>query len=95
MSRRFVWIGTLAATGAVVLFLHTLLYSDSWSTRAQVRTDLASLTHDNDVAEQRIESLRRQIAAMRARPEVQERAVRHELGYLRPGEIVLDLSDAR
>ena len=43
----------------------------------------------------RVEELRAAIEAIRERPEVQEATVRDELGYVRPGEVVLELDSER
>jgi len=94
MARRYVVLALLAFALGVTVFLHTLLYSDGWSQRQRARSDFAALEASNESAEQRVEQLRSKIEALRSRPDVQERAVRHELGYVRPEhEIVLELGE--
>lgn len=88
---RYYLVALLAFVLGIGVFLHTIFYSDSWQQREKARIDLEALTVDNDAAEERMHTLRSQIDAMRIRPEVQERAVRHELGYVRPGDVVLEL----
>lgn len=93
MSRRYWIVALLALSFGVGVFLNTLLYSDSWQHRERARIDLQKLKVENDAAENRLDNLRNQIDAMRDRPEAQERAVRYELGYVRAGEIVLELGE--
>lgn len=86
----------LAAAGllllAFVLFAHTLVSSDGWRKRARVRADLVQLTENNAVREQHVQQLRAEVAAMRSRPDVQERVIRDELGYVRDGDLVLEVN---
>ena len=85
----------LAALGCFVfgvgLLLHTLLWSDGWQKRQRARADLEQLTLENAASATRVERLRTDIEALRTRKEVQERLVRHELGYARAGDLVLEL----
>ena len=85
-------VGATALVLGGALLLHTLVYSDSWGHRERVRADLELLEAENTAAQQRTDILRDEIVAIRTREEVQEQAVRDELGYLRPGELVLELS---
>jgi len=73
------------------LIIHTLFISDAWDRRQNLHQDLDALVEQNQAAEDEIKSLRSQIDAVRRRPEVQERIVRDELGYIRPGEIIVEL----
>jgi len=93
MSARYWIVALLALALGVGVFLHTLLYSDGWRNREHARVDLERVTVENDTADRRLEDLRRQIDAMRDRPEVQARVVRSELGYVGPDEIVLELGE--
>ena len=84
----------LAATLLVMsaaLLLHTLLDPEGWSRRQRARADLESLKAENTRLETEVESLRTQIDALRTREEVQERIIRDELGYVRPGEVNLEV----
>ena len=94
MSKARAVVAGVAAALAVGLLLHTLLYSDAWSHRARVRSDLDGIVRENQALEERVEHLRNDIAGLRARPEVQERYVRHELGHLRPGEVIVELGES-
>lgn len=76
---------------AFVLMAHTLVSSDGWRKRARVRTDLMQLRDTNSAREQHVAQLRAEVAAMRSRPDVQERVIRDELGYVRDGDLVLEV----
>ena len=95
MPRKQTIIALIALALGAGVFLHTLLYSDSWKHRARARADLEALEAENAATEERVLQLRGQVEAIRSRPEAQERAIRHELGYVRPGEIVLELGAAQ
>lgn len=90
MGLRRLLLGLSLAFGAG-LFLHTLLASEAWVHRERVRQDLQTIRMSNAAAEQELAGLRRRIDALRRRPEVRERAVRHELSFLRPNEGTLIL----
>ena len=93
MARRAWIVGWTSLALGVAMFLHALLYSDGWRNRARAQADLEALRGRNAAAEARVADLRSQIESMRSRPEAQERAVRHQLGWVRQGEIVLELGD--
>jgi cell division protein FtsB len=95
MRARTVITALCALALGVAVFLHTLLYSDSWQQRQRARQDLAAIQANNDAAKARLDAMRGQIEALRKRPEVQERVIRQELGFTRPGEIVLELGAVR
>ncbi len=89
------WVVLLVAVGvSAAVVLHTLLDSDGFGRREQVRADLEALRGANRELEARGTHLRAQVKALRERPEVQERVLRDELGYVKPGEIVLEIRDA-
>jgi cell division protein FtsB len=79
----------LGASAAVTL--HTLFEPSGWARRERARSDLAALRAQNDDVEQENRELRSAIRAIRSRARVQERVVRDELGYVRAGEVVLEL----
>ena len=68
---------------------------DTWSgpngmpKRLSLQQDLARVQAANDGLAQQVEQLRREVVAQKERPEVQEALVRDVLGYVRPGEVVL------
>ncbi len=76
----------LALVLGLVWFLHTLLASNAWTQRERVSRDLERLRHSNAADIEELDTLRTRISALRQRPEVRERAVRHELGFLRADE---------
>ncbi len=92
---RYYVVAIFALVLGVGVFLHTVFYSDSWQQREKARVDLETLKANNDGNDERLRSMHSRIDALRNRPEVQERAVRHELGYIGPGEVVLELGGQR
>ncbi|MEZ4272103.1 MAG: septum formation initiator family protein [Myxococcota bacterium] len=93
MSKRFVVLAAACFALGIVTVMHTLFYSGNWQNRQRLRADLATLQAENTAAQERVSWLRNQITALRERPEVQERIVRHELGYVHPDEIVMELGN--
>lgn len=91
MSRGQVLLLVLSGLMALSTFVHTFLAHDGWSRRERVAADLARVRVEIDAGEARAKDLREQIEALRTRPEVQERVVRDELGYVRPNDLVLEL----
>jgi cell division protein FtsB len=86
----------LAATLLVMsaaLMLHTLLSPDGWNRRQKARADLETLRTENGRLEGEVQRLRAQIEALRNREEVQERVIRDELGYVRPGDVNLEVGN--
>jgi len=57
----------------------------------KLRNEVAELRERNAKAHREHDRLARQVHALRENPEAIERAVRHELGFIRPGELVLEL----
>ena len=55
----------------------------------QLRRDQVSITDRNRQAAEENRVLLREIEALRADPKALERAAREELGYVKPGEVVL------
>ncbi|MFP2926398.1 FtsB family cell division protein [Pyxidicoccus sp. 3LG] len=56
-----------------------------------LRQDVDAVTERNRVMAAQNEALRQEIEALRKDPAALERAVREELGYVKPGEIVFHL----
>ena len=94
MSRgqKLLVLAMLAVAG--VLVLHTFLASEGWSRRTRAQHDLATLDADIARAQQRATDLRTQIDGLRSRTDVQEHVVRDELGYVRRGDVVVDVGEA-
>jgi cell division protein FtsB len=59
----------------------------------KLRAEVAELRERNMQAHREHDRLARQVHALRDNPEAIERAVRHELGFIRPGELVLELRE--
>lgn len=56
-----------------------------------LRQDLEGMQQRNTTVAEQNEALRQEIAALRKDPAALERAVREELGYVKPGELVFHL----
>ena len=91
MPKRRVMLALVLLLSSAALLLHTLLSPEGWARREQVRADLDAMRAENARLEAEVETLGAQINALRTRPEVQERVVRDELGYTRPGEVSLEI----
>jgi cell division protein FtsB len=91
MTARRLLIASALLLFAFVLLAHTLVSPDGWRKRARVRTDLLQLREANTTREQHVQQLRAEVAALRTRPEVQERVIRDELCYVREGDLVLEV----
>jgi cell division protein FtsB len=57
----------------------------------KLRDDVEALQQRNQAVAAQNEALRREIQALRDDPAALERAVREELGYVKPGELVFHL----
>ncbi len=92
------WAGRLAAAAMVALVLAYLpyfLYTRSGLGRTlTLARDLATLRARNQVLAAENERLAREAEALRNDPGAIERVARSDLGWVKPGEIVVDLSDA-
>jgi cell division protein FtsB len=73
------------------MIMHTLVAPNGLRARERVRADLASVREQNEAREKRVEQLRAEVAALRSRPDVQERVVREELGFVREGDVVVEI----
>jgi len=90
------WAGRLAAAAVVVFVLAYVpyhVYVKSGLARTIVlRRDLAALRAHNQELAADNERLAREAEALRADPTAIERVARDELGWVRAGEVVVDLS---
>mgnify|MGYP001500916173 FL=1 len=82
----------LIAIASSSLVIHTLFFSEGWNKRTELQHELEERHRANQALEQEVKQLRSDIKAIREQPEVQERIVRDELGYLRDGEVVIELN---
>lgn len=78
---------------AVALLAATALDPKGIRRALKLRTEVAELRERNAQAHREHDRLARQVHALRDNPEAIERAVRHELGFIRPGELVLELRE--
>jgi cell division protein FtsB len=90
------WVGRLAAAALVTFALGYIpyhVYARSGLARTlTLRRDLESLRARNRDLHADIERLSRDAEALRDDPAAIERVARTELGWVRPGEIVVDLT---
>ena len=90
------WAGRVGAAALVtfaLVYVPYHVYARSGLARTlQLRRDLAALrAHDAELRAEN-ELLAREAEALRGDPDAIERVARAELGWVRPGEIVVDLS---
>ena len=88
---------SLLAYAAVIAGLWVLSALDPNGLRKARRNEAEAdrLGRDNEALEQRVVRLRREVKALRGDPAALERAAREELGYVKPGEIVYKLDEAK
>ena len=94
MRRRTLWLLAISLLAGLALVIHTLLDDAGWRQRRQLRSSVQIIEKKNRETKARIERLSNEVRALRDRPSVQERAVRHELGYIKPGDVVVDVPPA-
>jgi cell division protein FtsB len=92
-----VWIVRAGAAFALALtfgYLPYRLYTRSGFARyLELNADLSEMRRGNDALQSEISRLSREASALRDDPRAVERVARHELGWVRPGDIILDLSE--
>lgn len=81
----------VAATVAVALSLASVADARGFRRYLRLRQDVEGIRERNRALAAQNEALRQEIAALRKDPAALERAVREELGYVKPGEIVFHL----
>jgi cell division protein FtsB len=90
------WLGRGAAAvlvAGVLSYVPYHVYARSGLARTlQLRRELALLKTRNAQLKDETDRLARQAEALRDDPDAIERVARSELGWVRPGEIILDLS---
>ncbi len=84
----------LWSVAAVGLLTATALDPKGIRRFLKLRTEVAELRARNGQAHREHDRLARQVHALRENPEAIERAVRQELGFIRPGELVLEMRGA-
>jgi cell division protein FtsB len=90
------WLGRIGAVTLVMFALGYVpyhVYARSGLARTlQLRRDLAGLRARNAEVRGENERLLREAEALRSDPDAIERVARAELGWVRPGEVIVDLS---
>ena len=81
----------VAAGLAMALSLASVADAKGFRRYLKLREDVETLQQRNGALASQNEALRREIQALREDPAALERAVREELGYVKPGEIVFHL----
>lgn len=91
------WIVRAVAAFALALtfgYLPYRLYTRSGFARyLELNADLSDMRRGNNALQSEIARLSREASALREDPRAVERVARHELGWVRPGDIILDLSE--
>ena len=84
--RKLLW-----AAVAVAFLLAAASVADAQGFRKylRLRSDVASLAKGNRLAADENRALLREIEALRTDPKALERAAREELGFVKPGELVI------
>lgn len=86
-----------AALALAVTFGYTPyhLYTRSGFARyLELRDDLAEMRRGNDNLQTEISRLQREASSLRDDPRAIESVARHELGWVKPGDVILDLREA-
>lgn len=83
-------MGLLLGFGIVV---HTLFDPQGLPKRQRLTRELEAVHNANERLRDEAKALRGQIEALRTRPEVQERVIRDELGYVQDGDVILELPE--
>lgn len=88
VSRKQVWVA-LSVAGALVLV--SVADSRGFRKYLQLQEEAKQLEARNARLREENDRFRREIEALRSDPSAVERAAREELGFIKPGEIVLNL----
>ncbi len=86
-QRRWLW-GVIFAT---VLALGSIADSRGFRRYFQLRQEIRTMSDRNRQMQDQNRNLLREINALRSEPQALERAAREELGFVKPGEIVLNM----
>jgi len=90
------WVVRLAAAALLTAaFGYTPLHlykRSGFEKYLQLRSDLDRLNGKNEVLAAQVESLSRDVLLLRDDPRIVEQVARHEVGWVKPGEIVVDWS---
>jgi cell division protein FtsB len=98
-ARRRVWIFRTVAAALLALtfgYLPYRIYARSgFAHYLRLRNDLAAIHAQNAKLRGENDRLSREVDALSSDPRALERVVRAELGWVRPGEVILDLEPER
>jgi len=83
------WLLYLSAVAALALASAT--HPGGLRKQARLAEDVKRVARDNQALRQDVTRLRREARALNGDPAALERAAREELGYVRPGEVVIEL----
>ena len=78
---------------SLVLLLQTFLQPQGWRQRSLLAADLVTLQSTNGAMQERIARLRADIDALNHSQHAQEHVIRDELGWVRPGELIINFGD--
>ncbi len=90
MLKRAGWTVAVLSFAAVALLADTLFSDDGYPRRQKIGAELETLRAKNERAETQVERLRTAVDAHKQRQDVRARAVRDELNYVEPRDVVLD-----
>jgi cell division protein FtsB len=88
--RKLLWI---AVGTAFVLAAYSAVDDRGFRRYLRLQQDAAALSAKNRALRDQNERMVGELAALRGSPAALERAAREELGFIRPGEIVLNLEE--
>jgi cell division protein FtsB len=89
--RQILWGAVLAA---LVLAGFSLVAEGGFRRYWRLQRDLSTIEERNAQLDEENARLRREVQGLREDPAVIERAVREELGFVRPGDVVISLEAA-
>ncbi|MEO1483946.1 MAG: septum formation initiator family protein [Myxococcota bacterium] len=78
---------------AFLISVQSVLDEGSLPRRQQTQAELDRLTERTEALRADVDALKVQVAAHRERAEVRARAIRDELNYVKPGDVVLDFRE--
>lgn len=86
-ERRWLWGVIFAAVLAVV----SIADSRGFRRYFQLRQEIRTISERNRQVQEQNRNLLKEINSLRSEPQALERAAREELGFVKPGEIVLNM----
>jgi len=86
-------IGAGVLTCAFVYVPFHLYHKSGFAKCLELKAEHAELLKANQALQDEIEALQREASALQGDPVAVERVARHELGWVRPGDLLIDLSE--